>query len=138
MDIAPAPVGARRWIVLTAHRASNVDDPDRLAALLAIVEALVGRHGLVSFSLHPRTRARLNEYGLWDRFVDSGVRSSEPSGYGEMLRAVAASRVVVTDSGGLQEEASWLGVPVVVLRDSTARWEGVRNDTAALPGWTGT
>ena len=134
MGITPIPVAARRGIVLTAHRASNVDDPGRLAALVDIVEALVVRHGPVCFPLHPRTRARLNEYGLWDRFVGSGVGYCEPLGYREMLHAVASSRVVVTDSGGLQEEAAWLGVPVVVLRDTTARWEGVRNETAALTG----
>ena len=134
MGLAPIPVASRRGIVLTAHRASNVDDPDRLAALVDIVEALVVRHGPVCFPLHPRTRTRLNEYGLWDRFVGSGVGYCEPLGYREMLRAVASSRVVVTDSGGLQEETAWLGVPVVVLRDTTARWEGVRNGTAALTG----
>ncbi len=134
MDIRAVPVSARRGILLTAHRATNVDDPHRLRALLSIVEALVEPHGPVNFPLHPRTRARLIEYGLWGRFVGSGVRYSDPLAYREMLHKVASSRVVVTDSGGLQEEAAWLGVPVVVLRESTSRWEGVRSRTAALTG----
>jgi len=57
-----------------------------------------------------------------------------PLAYPDMLAAVAGARVVVTDSGGLQEEASWFGVPVVVLRNSTPRWEGVEAGTSVLTG----
>lgn len=63
-----------------------------------------------------------------------GIELSGPVGYRTMSELVAASRVVVTDSGGLQEEASFFGVPVVVLRRSTPRWEGVRDGTAVLAG----
>jgi UDP-N-acetylglucosamine 2-epimerase (non-hydrolysing) len=91
--------------------------------------------GSVRFPVHPRTRARLEAVGALDDLARSaGVSLEEPLRYTEMLDAVAASTVVVTDSGGLQEEASWLGVPVVVLRSSTPRWEGVLDGTTRLVG----
>ncbi len=129
------PPSARAGVVVTAHRATNVDDPARLAALVAIVTRLGAELGPVRFPLHPRTRARLEAAGTLDRLAGApGVTVEEPLRYAAMLEAVATSTLVVTDSGGLQEEASWLGVPVVVLRTSTPRWEGVLDGTARLAG----
>ena len=91
--------------------------------------------GHVTFPVHPRTDARLRASGLRTVLEDQvGVSLTAPLRYREMLDAIAGARVVVTDSGGLQEEASWLGVPVVVLRRSTPRWEGVLDGTTALVG----
>jgi len=91
--------------------------------------------GSVRFPVHPRTRARLEAAGALDGLAGSaGVSIEDPLRYPEMLDAVATSTVVVTDSGGLQEEASWFGVPVVVLRSSTPRWEGVLDGTTRLVG----
>ena len=86
--------------------------------------------------MHPRTDARLRDAGLRDgaRAPSPASTLTAPLRYREMLDAVAGARVVVTDSGGLQEEASWFGVPVVVLRRSTPRWEGVLDGTTALVG----
>lgn len=126
---------ARRGVVVTAHRATNVDDPERLARVVAIVRCLGAHAGPVRFPVHPRTRARLEAAGALDQLAGApGVSLEEPLRYPEMLEAVATSTVVVTDSGGLQEEASWLGVPVVVLRTSTPRWEGVLDGTTRLVG----
>jgi UDP-N-acetylglucosamine 2-epimerase (non-hydrolysing) len=128
-------VADRSGILVTAHRATNVDDPVRLLELVELVEDLGRRHGPVLFPLHPRTRHRLTDAGLLDRLAAAaGVRLAEPLAYADLLAALARARVAVTDSGGLQEEASWLGVPVVVMRSTTPRWEGVEQGSARLTG----
>jgi UDP-N-acetylglucosamine 2-epimerase (non-hydrolysing) len=120
------PVAERRGVLVTAHRATNVDDSQRLRILVDLVEDLGAERGPVLFPLHPRTGTRLREQGLLDRLVAApGVRCCQPLPFPELLQAMAASRVVVTDSGGLQEEASWFGVPTVIMRNTTPRWEGV-------------
>ncbi|HZP27498.1 MAG TPA: UDP-N-acetylglucosamine 2-epimerase (non-hydrolyzing) [Acidimicrobiia bacterium] len=125
----------RAGAVFTAHRATNVDDPARLAAVVDCAVGLADALGTVTFPVHPRTDARLRDAGLHEVLGrHPGVLLREPLRYREMLDAVARARVVVTDSGGLQEEAAWLGVPVVVLRRSTPRWEGVLAGTTALVG----
>jgi UDP-N-acetylglucosamine 2-epimerase (non-hydrolysing) len=127
-------LGERSGAVLTAHRATNVDDPTRLRALVELVHRIADEAGTVTFPVHPRTRRRLEEGGLLGALAGAGVLLSEPVGYRAMSELVASSRLVVTDSGGLQEEASFFGVPVVVLRRSTPRWEGVRAGTSRLVG----
>ncbi|GAA1970058.1 non-hydrolyzing UDP-N-acetylglucosamine 2-epimerase [Catenulispora subtropica] len=137
------PVDARSGVLVTAHRASTVDSPSRLAALVELlvrVEALASSDvalGPVVFPVHPRTRDRLTAAGLLDRLTAAGIEVTPPLPYREMLTAVASARVVVTDSGGLQEEAAWFGVPVVVLRRSTPRWEGVAARSSELVGLDG-
>ena len=128
------PVAGRRGAVFTAHRATNVDDPTRLDRIVALACRLADELGPLTFPLHPRTRARLGESGALTRLRRRGIRLTDPLPYDEMLRCLAAARVVVTDSGGLQEEASWLGVPSVVLRHSTPRWEAVAAGVAAVVG----
>jgi UDP-N-acetylglucosamine 2-epimerase (non-hydrolysing) len=128
------PLEERSGVVVTAHRQTNVDDPVRLDALVRLVLKLSEEIGPVTFPLHPRTRARLEETGLISQLDGTRVRLLPPVPFDEMLNLLGSARVVVTDSGGLQEEASWLGVPVVVLRRSTPRWEGVAAGTSALTG----
>jgi UDP-N-acetylglucosamine 2-epimerase (non-hydrolysing) len=128
------PVRDRAGVIVTAHRATNVDDPDRLARLVRIVLGLAGDVGPVTFPVHPRTQRRLADAGLLGDLDHPRVRLLAPVGYDEMLDLVAGARLVVSDSGGLQEEASWFGVPVVVLRRSTPRWEGVELGSAVLAG----
>lgn len=132
--LASVPLASRRGVVFTAHRASNVDDPERLDRVVRIVTDLAETVDAVTFPVHPRTRARLEEFGLASALAHPRVRLVEPVGYDEMLTLVASARVVVSDSGGLQEEAAWFGVPVVVLRRSTPRWEGVEAGSAVLVG----
>jgi UDP-N-acetylglucosamine 2-epimerase (non-hydrolysing) len=133
--VGRVPPGERSGVAVTAHRATNVDDPVRLAELVRLVTALGARLGPVTFPLHPRTRDRLRVAGSLDELAAApGVTVTEPLGYTDMLRLLARSRLVVTDSGGLQEEASYFGVPAIVLRRSTPRWEGVESGAAALAG----
>ncbi|GAA0448193.1 UDP-N-acetylglucosamine 2-epimerase (non-hydrolyzing) [Actinoplanes capillaceus] len=135
-SVRPVPPADRAGVLVTAHRASNVDDPARLARLVDVVGRLAAI-GPVRFPVHPRTRARLHEHGLAGRLAAlTGVTCEDPLPYDGLLTALARARVVVTDSGGLQEEAAYLGVPVVVLRRSTPRWEGVEAGTAVLTGLT--
>lgn len=135
LGVERRPVDQRRGVLVTAHRATNVDDPDRLRALVDLVTTLGTTMGPVSFPVHPRTADRLRTARL-DRVLAAapGVELTDPLPYRELLDVLAASRVVVTDSGGIQEEASWLGVPAVVLRRSTPRWEGVMAGAAILTG----
>ncbi len=108
----------RSYTLVTLHRPANVDDPDTLCELLETLTALAA-DGPVLFPVHPRTRARigrLNGNGIVD-----GVRLMEPLPYLEMLGLVADAGLVITDSGGLQEETTWMGVPCVTVRPTTER-----------------
>jgi UDP-N-acetylglucosamine 2-epimerase (non-hydrolysing) len=128
-------LAVRTGVLLTAHRATNVDDPARLAELAEVVRRLAPRPGGVLFPVHPRTRDRLAAADLWEGLAAlPGARLVDPLPYAEMLGELAGCRLAVTDSGGLQEEASFLGVPVVVMRSTTPRWEGVLSGAAVLCG----
>jgi UDP-GlcNAc3NAcA epimerase len=110
-------VKAGAYLLLTAHRAGNVDDPERLRALVELVRALPAP---VIFPLHPRTRARLREAGLWKEVQGiEGVRLTEPLGYLQFTTLLCHARAVLTDSGGVQKEAYLAGIPCVTLRAST-------------------
>jgi UDP-N-acetylglucosamine 2-epimerase (non-hydrolysing) len=98
------------------HRPSNVDDPERIAVLAGVLSELALEREVV-FPAHPRTRRRLEEAGLkMDR-----VRMLEPVGYLQMLDLVEHAFAVVTDSGGLQEETTALGIPCLTVRPNTER-----------------
>jgi UDP-N-acetylglucosamine 2-epimerase (non-hydrolysing) len=113
-----------RPVVVTLHRPSNVDDPSRLGALAAALVAMAAERPVV-FPAHPRTRDRLRACQL----ALPGVTLLDPLGYVEMLALVDAAHAVVTDSGGLQEETTVLGVPCFTLRDTTERPVTVREGT---------
>jgi UDP-N-acetylglucosamine 2-epimerase (non-hydrolysing) len=130
----PRPIDQRRGVVVTAHRATNVDNPERREQLVQLVRDLAASIGPVTFPLHPRTRRALDRDGGLERLRDPRIALTDPLPYASMIRHLAEAKVVVTDSGGLQEEAAWLGVPVVVLRRSTPRWESVHAGTAVLTG----
>jgi UDP-GlcNAc3NAcA epimerase len=102
------------YLVVTAHRAGNVDRPERLEALVSLLEALPGP---VVLPLHPRTRERLHATGLIERL--GGIKVVPPLGYLDFLKLARHARAVLTDSGGVQKEAYLLGVPCVTLRDTT-------------------
>ena len=106
--------------VVTLHRPSNVDDPGQLARLAKGLIAAQRRLPLV-FPVHPRTAARLAESGLDRALVEAGVRLIEPLPYIRFMSLVVGAAAVVTDSGGLQEETTYLGIPCFTLRDSTER-----------------
>lgn len=110
----------RGYLLATVHRAENTDDPARLASILAafsqIEEAIV-------FPVHPRTqKALVGE----DRGPNSNLKLIDPVGYLDMVRLEQSARMILTDSGGIQKEAYWLGVPCVTLRDETEWVETVK------------
>jgi len=109
------------YVLATAHRAGNVDDPQRLAAL---VDLLLAVPEDVVLPLHPRTRARLQSAGLLGRLA-SGVELLAPQGYLDFTALLVHARAVLTDSGGVQKEAYLAGVPCVTLRDTTEWTETV-------------
>jgi UDP-N-acetylglucosamine 2-epimerase (non-hydrolysing)/UDP-GlcNAc3NAcA epimerase len=109
------------YVLATAHRAGNVDDPQRLAAL---VDLLLAVEEDVVLPLHPRTRARLESAGLLGRLA-AGVELLAPQGYLDFTALLVHARAVLTDSGGVQKEAYIAGVPCVTLRDTTEWTETV-------------
>jgi UDP-N-acetylglucosamine 2-epimerase (non-hydrolysing) len=114
-------------VAVTLHRPSNVDDPARLAGLTAALREIAESRPVI-FPAHPRTRQRLDAAGL-----DLGrVRLMDPVGYLEMLDLVAGAYAVVTDSGGLQEETTALGVPCFTVRENTERPVTVTEGTNTL------
>ncbi|MBN1324567.1 MAG: UDP-N-acetylglucosamine 2-epimerase (non-hydrolyzing) [Methanotrichaceae archaeon] len=119
------------YFLVTAHRAENVDDRSRLGEIIRGLE-LVGSEfsAPVVFPMHPRTRKMVQEFGL---HLD-GIRAIEPLGFLEFLQLEAESRLILTDSGGVQEEACILGVPCVTLRDNTERPETVEVGANLLVG----
>ena len=132
--VTPVPVAGRAGVLVTAHRPTNVDDPVRLARLVAVVRGLAEQVGPVTFPVHPRTAARLAATGLGAQLEHPGISLTGPVDHDSLLAALRSARLAVTDSGGIQEEAAFLGVPVVVLRSSTPRWEGVEAGTTTLAG----
>ena len=119
--------------MVTLHRPSNVDDPDVLGWL---VEALchIGRWLPVIFPAHPRTVDRLKRFCLADRLDQGGVRLLEPLGYVDFLHLMAHAWVILTDSGGIQEETTVLGVPCLTLRSNTKRPVTITEGTNTLLG----
>jgi UDP-N-acetylglucosamine 2-epimerase (non-hydrolysing) len=114
-------LGTEGFGVLTLHRPSNVDDPEALLRLIVLLEDLATRLPIV-FPVHPRTAGRLREFGLWARLADSDrLILCQPLGYGDLLSLTTAARVVLTDSGGIQEECCVAGTPCITLRSSTER-----------------
>lgn len=121
------------FAVLTLHRASNVDDPQTLRSLLnTVVE--VSRRLPVVFPVHPRTRARIEQAGLNALLKTPSIVELPPLDYLVMLGLMQAAKVVLTDSGGLQEETTALGVPCITLRDNTERPITVEEGTNTLIG----
>ncbi len=127
---------AGRYILLTFHRAENVDDPSRLARALDAFEAVSRETGMpIVFPIHPRTSKRVEASGLGPRVDDiANLRRIPPVGYLDMLALQKDAALVMTDSGGLQEEACYLRVPCVTLRENTERPETLDIGSNVLAG----
>ena len=106
--------------VLTLHRPSNVDDPIVLERLLVTLRNISERLPLI-FPVHPRTESRIKSLGLEPLLSTPRIQRLPPQGYLEMLGLMSRARLVLTDSGGIQEETTALGVPCITLRESTER-----------------
>jgi len=111
------------YALVTAHRAENVDDPDRFARLLAGIDRVATALDMeVIYPIHPRAETRIDEFEF---DVPASITLCEPQDYLDFLRLEQAAAIILTDSGGIQEEACILGVPCVTLREETERPETV-------------
>ena len=129
LDVLP-----RGYAVLTLHRPSNVDQDSTFEGLMGAL-AEIGRDLPILFPVHPRTRPALRRSPVAAQMIDAGtLRLLDPLGYLDFLGLVADSAVVLTDSGGVQEETTVLGVPCITLRTSTERPVTITNGTNILAG----
>jgi UDP-N-acetylglucosamine 2-epimerase (non-hydrolysing) len=139
LGLAGAKDGSKPYAVLTLHRPANVDDRRLLAAILEPL-AILARTLPIYFPAHPRTRSRIEEFGLQHYFrpaedrASAGLMILEPLGYLEFLCLMDHSRLVLTDSGGMQEETTVLGVPCLTLRENTERPATVEQGTNQVVG----
>jgi UDP-N-acetylglucosamine 2-epimerase (non-hydrolysing) len=121
------------FALVTLHRPSNVDDPVVLRRLLETLRAVSERLPVV-FPIHPRTAARVEAAGLGALLESPRLLRTAPLGYLEMLGLMSKARVVLTDSGGIQEETTALGIPCITLRDNTERPITVEQGTNTVVG----
>ncbi|MDX9885078.1 non-hydrolyzing UDP-N-acetylglucosamine 2-epimerase [Thauera sp.] len=119
--------------VVTLHRPSNVDHADVLGPIIDALRTVSQRLPLV-FALHPRTRNNLEQFGMLGRLDAPGFLILPPQGYLEMLGLMSGARMVLTDSGGIQEETTALGVPCITIRENTERPITVEQGTNTLVG----
>lgn len=118
----------KEYILITMHRPSNVDVPENLEALIEVFSELSHKAKVV-FPVHPRTRSRIAEFGLSDLVEKSdNLILIDPLGYLDFQKLMSESKLVITDSGGVQEETTALGIPCITCRENTERpitvWEG--------------
>jgi UDP-N-acetylglucosamine 2-epimerase (non-hydrolysing) len=125
LELAPHSFG-----VVTLHRPSNVDEPETLRGILHALSEIASEWPLI-FPAHPRTQARLREFGIT---VPNSIRVLDPLGYLDFLRLWGNARLVLTDSGGLQEETTALGIPCLTLRENTERPVTIEQGTNRLVG----
>lgn len=132
-DIDPALIADGRYGVVTLHRPSNVDDPEQLKRLAAMLTQAAARLPLL-FAIHPRTRGNLEKFGLGALLDNPRIALLPPLGYLEMLGLMSGATVMITDSGGLQEETTALSVPCLTLRENTERPITVEQGTNTVIG----
>ncbi|MEO8433362.1 MAG: UDP-N-acetylglucosamine 2-epimerase (non-hydrolyzing) [Pyrinomonadaceae bacterium] len=126
-------VAGKDYAVITLHRPSNVDNPDSFARILGALEEIARRLPIV-FPVHPRTKKMLDEFGFAARVERSGLHFIEPLGYLDFLGLYSGARLVLTDSGGIQEETTVLGIPCLTLRENTERPITVESGTNTVVG----
>jgi UDP-N-acetylglucosamine 2-epimerase (non-hydrolysing) len=132
--IDPALInGPEGFGIVTMHRPSNVDHSDVLTSLLNVLREISESIPLV-FALHPRTKANIERFGLGHLINSTRMIMLPPQGYLEMLGLMSNARIVLTDSGGLQEETTALGVPCLTMRENTERPITVEQGTNTMVG----
>ncbi len=131
--VMPTRLGMRsHYALVTLHRPSNVDTVERLTEIVELLMRLAPRM-TIAFPVHPRTRERMERFGLMGRLAETPeIRVMEPLGYRENLGMMASALVVLTDSGGIQEETSFLGVPCLTIRPNTERPITINQGTNTL------
>jgi UDP-N-acetylglucosamine 2-epimerase (non-hydrolysing) len=111
----------KAYTLVTLHRPSNVDVKENLEKILTLFETLQAETKFL-FPVHPRTRSRIAEFGLEKRFkAISSLKLCDPIGYLDFLKLMDNAALILTDSGGIQEESTWLQIPCITLRESTER-----------------
>lgn len=123
----------KEYAVLTLHRPSNVDEKETFSGLLDALCKISEKLPII-FPAHPRTRARIDEFGFADRVKSSNIKLIEPFGYLDFLRLYSGAKLVLTDSGGLQEETTALSIPCLTLRENTERPITIEMGTNILVG----
>tara|TARA_E500000318_G_scaffold105379_1_gene112232 strand:+ start:387 stop:1445 length:1059 start_codon:yes stop_codon:yes gene_type:complete len=108
------------YCVVTLHRPSNVNDSSKFELIIQSLEELSNKYK-ICFPVHPRTEKVLEELGYKSRLIDSGIKLVEPMSYIKFMSLVKSCRFIITDSGGIQEETSYLGINCFTLRDNTER-----------------
>ena len=131
--ISGASASVKNYGLLTLHRPSNVDHPDTLRRLLQVLSEISTELPLI-FPVHPRTADRINQAGLESLLADSQISLCPPLSYLQMLGVMKGSQMVLTDSGGIQEETTALGIPCITLRESTERPITVTQGTNTIVG----
>lgn len=127
-------VDQRDYALLTLHRPSNVDTHEHLSAIVDAVQKISKRLPVI-FPVHPRTRKTLEQFGLTGKLGSSGqVRLLDPLGYVDFVNLMSGARLVLTDSGGIQEETTVLGIPCLTLRENTERPITIEMGTNQLVG----
>jgi len=123
----------KEYAVLTLHRPSNVDSQETFTGIL---EALlnISKELPIIFPAHPRTKAKIAEFGFAEQIENSNLKLIEPLGYLDFLRLYSGARLVLTDSGGLQEETTVLSIPCLTLRENTERPITIEMGTNQLVG----
>jgi UDP-N-acetylglucosamine 2-epimerase (non-hydrolysing) len=122
------------YAVLTLHRPSNVDELETFSRILDALEQISSRIPIV-FPVHPRTRKKIDSFGLGKRIEEvAGLQLIEPLGYLDFLSLYSRARLVLTDSGGLQEETTVMSIPCLTLRENTERPITVESGTNTLVG----
>ena len=112
-------LAGRRYGLATIHRPANVDDAESLRAVLSVLRAAADRGTLV-FPVHPRTGKNTRSFGLQQEFESTkNLRPIDPLGYLDFMNLLTGAAVILTDSGGIQVEAAWLGIPCITLRPNT-------------------
>lgn len=126
-------IGVRKngYVVLTLHRPSNVDDKKTLRNMFEAFRDL-GKHIPLVFPVHPRTLKQINRFGI--NFDSKSIKLMEPLGYLDFMKLYMDSKFVLTDSGGIQEETTYLGIPCLTLRSNTERPITVSEGTNTLVG----
>ncbi|PKO54242.1 MAG: UDP-N-acetylglucosamine 2-epimerase (non-hydrolyzing), partial [Betaproteobacteria bacterium HGW-Betaproteobacteria-21] len=124
---------ANGYGVVTLHRPSNVDQAETLGPLIDALREISRKLPLV-IALHPRTRNNLERFGMLDRIDTPGFLILPPQGYLEMLGLMSGAAMMLTDSGGIQEETTALGVPCLTIRDNTERPITIEQGTNTLVG----
>ena len=124
---------AKDYAVLTLHRPSNVDDKETLTGLLEALISISEKIPII-FPVHPRTKANIEKFGFGEQVKNSNIQLIEPLGYLDFMRLYSGAKLVLTDSGGLQEETTALSIPCLTLRENTERPITISHGTNILVG----